>query len=274
VWPFFAACGLALGLSALWKSLFNVEGGHRAIIFNAITGTRDTVFQEGTHLKIPYIEEPVIYDIRAKPQNIRSPTGSRDLQMVDITLRVLSKPIPSELPQIHRTLGPDYDARVLPSVVNEVTKAVVAQYTASDLLAKREEVSTAIKEFMTTRAKDFHIVLDDVSITHVAFGDEFRQAVEAKQVAQQESERARFVVQKATQDKRSAIIRASGEAEAARLIGRAVAENPTFLKIRRLEAIREIAETLANSKNRVVLNSDNLLLHDLSEPSDLEDKLQ
>ena len=53
-----------------------VEGGHRAIIFNKITGTRDTVFGEGTHLKIPFLEEPVIYDIRAKPQNIRSSTGS------------------------------------------------------------------------------------------------------------------------------------------------------------------------------------------------------
>jgi len=83
-------------------------------------------------------------------------------------------------------------------------------------------------------------------------------------VAQQEAEQARFLVQKATQDKRSAIIRASGEAEAAKLIGKAVQENPNFLKIRRLEASREIATTLANSQNRVMLNSDNLLLNELA----------
>lgn len=83
-------------------------------------------------------------------------------------------------------------------------------------------------------------------------------------VAQQESEQARFLVQKATQDKRSTIIKAQGEAEAARLIGKAVAENPNFLKIRRLDASREIAVTLSQSQNRVMLSSDVLLLNELA----------
>ncbi len=64
--------------------------------------------------------------------------------MVNITLRVLSKPDANTLPFIYRRLGTDYDERVLPSIVNEVTKAVVAKYNASELLTKREAVSKAV----------------------------------------------------------------------------------------------------------------------------------
>lgn len=61
---------------------------------------------------------------------------------------------------------------------------------------------------MTERAANFNIALDDVSITSLTFGKEFTTAIEAKQVAAQEAERAKYIVEKAEQDKRSAIIRA------------------------------------------------------------------
>merc|ERR1711865_283481 len=83
----------------------------------------------------------------------------------------------------------------------------------------------------------------------------------AKQVAQQEAERARFVVDKATQEKRSTIIRAQGEAQSAKLIGDAVRDNPGFLQLRRLEAAREIAGTLSKSSNRLFLDANSLLLN-------------
>ena len=104
-------------------------------------------------------------------------------------------------------------------------------------------------------------MLEDVSITNLTFSREYTGAVEAKQVAQQEAERAKFIVERALQEKESAIIKARGEAESAELIGRAVQQNPAFLTLRKIEAAREIAGTIANSTNKVYLSSDSLLLN-------------
>jgi len=99
-------------------------------------------------------------------------------------------------------------------------------------------------------AKDFNIVLDDVAITHLSYGTEFSKAVEAKQVAQQVAERSKFVVAKAEQERRAAVIRAEGESEAARLISEATKEaGMGLIELRRIEASREIAATLAKNPN-------------------------
>ena len=100
-----------------------------------------------------------------------------------------------------QNLGQDYDERVLPSIGNEVLKAIVARFDAAELITQREQVSNLIRGELLKRANEFHIALEDVSITHMTFGKEFTKAVEQKQIAQQDAERARFIVEKAEQER-------------------------------------------------------------------------
>jgi len=244
-----------------YESLYTVPGGHRAIMFSRWSGIQAQPIPEGTHFRVPWLHRPILYDIRTKPRNISSLTGSRDLQMVNIAVRVLSRPDVSHLASIYRKLGTDYDERVLPSIVNEVCKQVIAQFNAAQLLTQREQVSRLIRRNLIARAEEFHILLDDVSITDLRFGREFTAAVERKQVAQQDAERARFMVDKALQDKRSIIIKAQGEATAAELIGKAIASNPGFVELRRIDAARAVATTISRSANRVFLDADSLMLN-------------
>lgn len=253
-----AAGGITWGA---FNSIYSVNAGERAVIFNRVVGVKNTVIEEGTHFRIPWFDKPIIYDVRTRPHTIKSLTGSKDLQMVEISLRVLTRPDARHLPKIYRTLGTDYDERVLPSIVNEVLKGVVAQYNAASLLTNRETVSLTIRRNLMERAREFNIIMEDVSITELHFGHEFTQAVEAKQVAQQEAERAKYVVLKALQDKKSTVIKAQGEAKSAEMIGAAIRNNPGFVELRKIEAAKDISEVMARSANHVYLSADTLLLN-------------
>ncbi|GBL49385.1 Prohibitin-1, subunit of the prohibitin complex (Phb1p-Phb2p) [Candidozyma auris] len=244
--------GLALpaGLSfaLLQSAMYDVEGGKRAVIFDRLSGVQSKVIGEGTHFVIPWLQKPIIYDVRTKPKTIATTTGSKDLQNVSLTLRVLHRPEVMNLPRIYQTLGLDYDERVLPAIGNEILKSIVAQFDAAELITQREVVSARIRQELSRRANEFNIKLEDVSITHMTFGKEFTKAVEQKQIAQQDAERAKFLVDRAEQERKAAVIRAEGEAEAAETVSKALAKaGDGLLMIRRLDASKEIASTLANS---------------------------
>ena len=91
-----------LGGGLVQASMYDVKGGTRAVIFDRLSGVKETVVNEGTHFLIPWLQKSIIYDVRTKPRNISTTTGSKDLQMVSLTLRVLHRPEVPNLPKIYQ----------------------------------------------------------------------------------------------------------------------------------------------------------------------------
>jgi len=137
----------------------------------------------------------------------------------------------------------------------------VAKFNASQLITMRQQVSLMIRDQLIQRAMDFNIILDDVSITELSFGREYTAAVESKQIAQQDAQRAAFLVDKAYQERQQKIVQAEGEAKAAEMLGAAIASNPGYLKLRKIRAAQNIARTMAASNNKVYLNAGTLMLN-------------
>jgi prohibitin 2 len=100
-----------------------------------------------------------------------------------------------------------------------------------------------------------------MSSQHLAFSPEFTAAVEAKQVAQQEAQRAAFVVDKARQEKQAMIVRAQGEARSAELIGDAIKKSRSYIELREFENARNVASILEKSNNKVYLDTQGLGLN-------------
>jgi prohibitin 2 len=71
----------------------------------------------------------------------------------------------------------------------------------------------------------------------------------------------KFLVEQALEDKKSTIIKATGEAESVKKFGEANAINTAFLELRKIETAKNISSLLQKSNNRIILDSNSLYLN-------------
>ncbi len=193
-----------------------VPAGERGVLLRW-GGVQGTILGEGIHLVNPISDSVVNMNIKVQKDEINTEAASKDLQIVSATIATNYHLNPEKVNEIYKNVGINYLETVLMPSVEESVKSATAKYTATELLTKRQEVKSDISTQLKERLSKYDIIIDDVSITNFEFSSEFNAAIEKKQIAQQEAERAEYLRQKAEIEKETAILQAQGEAEAQKL---------------------------------------------------------
>ena len=212
-----------------------IPTGHTGVV-TTFGQVENYTLDAGIHLKAPW-QKVVRMDNRVQRETIELSCFSSDIQEVSMSYTVYYQISQSNAMTIYSTLGKRYNDQIIAPSVNEAVKIVTAKYTAEELVANRSELAFGITQELTTKLGAYNIVFVDGAIENLDFTDAFTNAVEAKQVAQQNKLKAET---EAEQKK----IEAAAEAEVKLLTAQAEAEAILIAAEAEAEANRLLTESI------------------------------
>jgi prohibitin 2 len=274
----FTGCVLLAVVAIPAGTLVTVAAGHRAAVFNMLSGVEHHAMGEGTHLIVPFVQSPVMYDVRTQTYTMSGfhDEGERkgddaicalsaDGQKVKLDVTVRYHLDPDSVWQVHQAVGPEYLEKIIRPEAQTVVRNSVAKFTVTELYSSnREHIQSSMAEQLGQSMKNYHIILDELLIRNVSFSEAFSQAIEQKQVALQDAERMKYVLLKEEAEKNRKIIAATGEAEAMRRRGQALRENPQLVRYEYVQKLApNVKVVIADQKTLVNLGD---LVKDTPEP--------
>jgi len=231
-----AAVLLALFVLRPWAI---VEPGNAGVKVR-LGEVQDGVLDDGIHFKMPLMEDIIQLDVRTLKLESAASAASKDLQVVKTVIATNYRLDEASVDKLFRTIGPTYREKIIDPAVQEVVKAVSAKFTAEELITKRPEVKDQIRKELTNRLSPFDIIVVDISITDFDFAKSFNDAIEAKQVAEQNVQKAERDLQRIEIEAKQQITQAQAEAESLRLQKQQI--TPDLIKLRQIENERKAIE--------------------------------
>lgn len=201
---------------AVMSSYVIVPAGYRGVLL-VFGKPSDTIMKEGLHFKIPLAHKVIKIDTKINKSQIDTSAASKDLQDVTATVVVNYHLDPDNVDKLYKTIGLDFNSRVIDPSVREVMKAVTAKYTAGQLITQREDVKNNIRVQLKERLTPFYITIDDFSIVDFSFSKVFTDAIESKQTAEQLAIKAQRDLERIKIEAEQKITQAQAEAESLRL---------------------------------------------------------
>lgn len=208
---------IAIVVVAVLANCFTiVDAGHTGVVVT-LGKVNEGVLQEGMHIKAPFVQKVVKIDNRIVKLEVDTEAFSKDLQTVSTTLAINYRVDSAKSYSIYKNIGANYEAVLVTPAVNEVLKAIAAKYTAEESVTNRSLISDGLIEELNDKLNDIGLYVTDVNIVNFDFSEAFINAIEEKQVAQQQ-------LLKAETEKQTAITNAEAEAEATMIKAQAEAE--------------------------------------------------
>ncbi len=212
----------------LLLNCFTVIGaGHTGVVmtFGAV---EEKVLDEGIHFKAPFVQSVVQMNNRTQKTETDGTASSKDLQIISYVVAVNYHVNDTSSASLYQNVGMDYGTVIIVPAIQESIKAVTAQYTAEELITKRQSVGDKIKEALSEKISQYGITVEIFNIVNFDFSEEFNAAVEAKQTAQQNALKAEQDLARIEVEAKQKITQAEAEAESIKLIQEALAKSPDY----------------------------------------------
>ena len=221
-----------LAVIFLGSSFVVIPAGHTgvALTFGKV---EDVVLQEGLHFKVPFVQKIVVVDNRIVKLDVNTEAFSKDLQTITTVVAVNYHVGKENSQTVYKNVGLNFEEVLITPAVNEVLKAVTAKYTAVELVSSRAEVSMLLDDGLNEKLNNYGIFINELNIINWDFSEEYINAVEAKQVAEQnliktrtEQEQALVIANTEAQKR---VIAAEAEANEIKVLAEANAESNRVL---------------------------------------------
>lgn len=216
-----------------------IGAGERGVVMN-FGAVQPKVLDEGLHLLIPIMQKVVKIDVKVQKSQTDAVAASKDIQMTSSTIALNYRIDPEYANWVYQNLGVQFKSRIIDPAVQEVVKAVTARYTAEDLIAKRDNVREEIRELLKQRLAEYKITVIDFAIIHFQFSEQFSQAIEAKQAAEQMALKAERDLDRIKIEAEQKIASAQAEAESLRIQKENITKD--LIELRKIEAVMSAIE--------------------------------
>lgn len=201
-------------------SIYTVKSGYKGVVLT--WGQVTNVVGDGLHLKIPIAQSIEKVDVRTQKAHSPADAGTKDLQRVATEVAVNYHIDAAQLKLIYQNYGIALESKIIDPRIQEVVKAVIAKYSAEQLLTMREDVKAEIAAGLKSSIGKYSIIVEDIQITNFAFSAAFNEAIEAKQTAEQSAMKARNDLDRIKVEAEQRIATATAEAEAIRIQASAI----------------------------------------------------
>lgn len=222
-----AVCAIIV-IAVVATSFTVVKAGHTGVVltFGAV---EDKVLDEGLHFKAPIVQSVVQMNNRTQKIETDGTASSKDLQIISYVVAVNFHVNNTSSATLYQSVGMDYGSVIIVPAIQESIKAVTAQYTAEELITKRQSVGDQIKSALSDKINQYGLTVEIFNIVNFDFSEEFNAAVEAKQTAQQNALKAEQDLARIEVEAKQKITQAEAEAESIKLIQEALAKSPDYV---------------------------------------------
>nr|WP_281438553.1 prohibitin family protein [Synechococcus sp. C9] len=189
-------------------------------VLSILGKSQDGALLEGIHLKPPLISQVDVYDVTVQKFEVPAQSATKDLQDLTGRFAINFRLDPQRVVEIRRTQGSlaNIVAKIIAPQTQESFKVAAARRTAEESITQRELLKNDFDSALQSRLEKYGIIVLDTSVVDLNFSPEFARAVEEKQIAEQQAQRAVYVAQAAEQEAQAEVNRARGKAEAQRLL--------------------------------------------------------